>query len=123
MNAVFAIAQCTCVLQCTSNRATTLFCSFKKESKNKAKRLTHTMFTKVHKYTRQFIGQFLVIFCLIKSIKVIKSYVFMYISEHTDDRGLFLLCILYVFLWSRPFWCTSKKAMYTKVHGIEVIYG
>jgi len=122
MNAIFYPVKCTCVLRCTSNRAATLFCSFKKDSKNNAKRFTPTKFTNVHKYTGRFFNHFWHVFSLITSIKVIKSYVFMYISEHTDDRGLFLPCNLSAFLPERPDQCTSKKGKYTKVHGGGLFY-
>ena len=108
--------ECTCVLQCTCWGATTLLCSFKKWSKCNAKCLWHTKFTKVHKYTRWFLGEIFGTGILRTLLKVVKSNVFMYISELYGARGLFLPCNPLAIFRKNGLACTLKMGMFTEVH-------
>lgn len=128
MNSDFSVLQCTL---CTYSGAATLFCSFKNREKCNAK-IVHqpmfTMYTKVHRVFFANFGSgkssFYRTRMLNNLIKVVKSYVFMYISELYDFRGQFLPCNLYGFLLKTTGQCTLKMAKCTEVHqGNQILNG
>lgn len=126
MNTDYCVLQCTL---CTSPWATTLLCSFTNQQKCNAKKLLYPMFTKytkVHRSILSFFGGFGPSFyrtnLVIKLVKVIKNYVFMYISEVNDFRGQFLPRCLYSFFSKELVQCTSKRAKYTEVHWKGLIH-